>query len=210
MSIHILIVDDNRDLLNNLREFFELQGFAAEGCDTGVDALERIRRGTFDLIVLDVGLPGVDGLSICRTLREEGFSVPVLMLSVRKTIDDRVAGLEKGADDYLAKPSSLRELKARVEALLRRTRSLQTTLRVGDLELDVAQHRVLRAGRMLKLTPMAERILIELMRASPAVVERRRLEERVWGGAVPNSDSLRANLYLLRQVVDKPCDLPPH
>lgn len=208
MSIHILIVDDNRDLQNNLREFFELQGFAAEGCDTGVDALDRIRRGTFDLIVLDVGLPGVDGLSICRTLREEGFGVPVLMLSARKTIDDRVAGLENGADDYLAKPFSLRELKARVEALLRRTRSLQTTLRVGDLELDVAQHRVLRAGKTLKLTPMAERILIELMRASPAVVERRHLEERVWGGAVPNSDSLRVNLYLLRQVVDKPFATP--
>lgn len=208
MSIHLLIVDDNRDLLNNLREFFEMQGYAAEGCETGPDALDRIRRSTFDLIVLDVGLPGLDGLSLCRTLREEGLAVPVLMLSARKAIDDRVVGLENGADDYLVKPFSLRELKARVEALLRRARSLQTTLRVGDLELDLAQHRVLRAGRTLKLTPMAERLLAELMRASPSVVERRRLEERIWGGAVPNSDSLRANLYLLRQVVDKPFATP--
>lgn len=208
MSIRILIVDDNSDLQSNLRDFFELKGFAADGCENGLEALERIRSGAYDLVVLDIGLPGIDGLTVCRRLRADNETVPLLMLSARQAIDDRVAGLEVGADDYLVKPFSLKELNARVEALLRRTRALRTKLRVEDLELDLTQHTAVRAGVPLKLTPMAERILVELMRASPAVVERGHLEQRVWGGAVPNSDSLRANLYLLRQIVDKPFDHP--
>lgn len=204
MSIRILIVDDNRDLQGNLRDFFELQGFASEGCENGLEALERIRKGSFDLVVLDIGLPGIDGLTVCRRLRAENETLPVLMLSARQVIDDRVAGLEVGADDYLIKPFSLKELNARVNALLRRSRALRTKLRVGDLELDLAHHTVVRAGIPLKLTAIAARILAELMRASPAVVERRHLEQSIWGDAVPNSDSLRANLYLLRQAVDKP------
>lgn len=208
MSKKILVVDDNLDLQSNLLDFFEIQGYQVDGASDGLKALQLLRTDSYDLVVLDVGLPGMDGLTLSRTLRAERMSVPILMLSARKAVDDRVMGLEAGADDYLVKPFSLKELSARVEALLRRAQHMQTTLQVGDLSLDLAHQRAVRAGEVLKLTPIAMKLLAALMRRSPDVVKRSELEASVWGEAVPNSDSLRANLYLLRQVVDKPFDRP--
>lgn len=123
MSIRILVVDDNPDILANVRDFLSMKdGWAPETASTGLEALERIDRSTFDLVILDVGLPDTDGMTLTRRLRASGFTAPILMLTARDTIDDRVEGLTSGADDYLIKPFSLRELAARVEALLRRIR----------------------------------------------------------------------------------------
>lgn len=122
MSIRILVVDDNPDILANVRDFLSMKdGWAPETASTGLEALERIDRSTFDLVILDVGLPDTDGMTLTRRLRASGFTAPILMLTARDTIDDRVEGLTSGADDYLIKPFSLRELAARVEALLRRS-----------------------------------------------------------------------------------------
>lgn len=122
MSIRILVVDDNPDILANVRDFLSMKdGWAPETASTGREALERIDRSTFDLVILDVGLPDTDGMTLTRRLRASGFTAPILMLTARDTIDDRVEGLTSGADDYLIKPFSLRELAARVEALLRRS-----------------------------------------------------------------------------------------
>lgn len=181
MSIRILVVDDNPDILANVRDFLSMKdGWAPETASTGREALERIDRSTFDLVILDVGLPDTDGMTLTRRLRASGFTAPILMLTARDTIDDRVEGLTSGADDYLIKPFSLRELAARVE----------------------------REGRDIKLNPTCLQLLRELMQQSPGIVSRRRLEAVLWQGEPPASDSLRSNLYLLRQAVDKPFDHP--
>lgn len=197
MSIRILVVDDNPDILANVRDFLSMKdGWAPETASTGLEALERIDRSTFDLVILDVGLPDTDGMTLTRRLRASGFTAPILMLT-------------SGADDYLIKPFSLRELAARVEALLRRSGANPAgRLTAGPLSLDLKTLRVEREGRDIKLNPTCLQLLRELMQQSPGIVSRRRLEAVLWQGEPPASDSLRSNLYLLRQAVDKPFDHP--
>lgn len=206
MSIKILLVDDNVDILVNVRDYFEIRGWTVETAATGADALARIERDDgFDLIVLDLGLPDVDGVALCRSLRGRGMRIPILMLTARDAVEDRVAGLTSGADDYVVKPFSLRELTARIEALLRRAFGGATDrLQVGDLVYDINAERITRDGKPVKLNPTCRRLLKMLMLRSPAVVERATIEERLWAGNPPATDSLRSNLYLLRQAVDKP------
>ena len=211
MADRILVVDDNDDIRENVCEYLSLRGHDAVGAPNAADAQDQIRRGGVALVVLDVGLPGEDGMSFCRRLRLGGSVLPILMLTARDAVDDRVAGLESGADDYLVKPFSLLELNARIEALLRRTKrsgdagaQQAEKLQVGPLVLDSAALTVEREGKPLKLNPTCFRILTVLMRASPRVVSRDELESKVWPEGAPLSDSLRSNLYLLRQSLDKP------
>lgn len=207
MSLPILIVDDNVDILYNVRDYLVIKGFSVETALNGADALERLKNGSYSLCVLDIGLPLIDGLSICQLLRREGNSIPVLMLTARDSIDDRVRGLEVGADDYLIKPFALKELAARIEALLRRSYgSEKDVLQVADLTFNLKTLKITRANTSIKLNPTCLSILKELMAKSPAVVSRSRLETVVWNGSPPDSDSLRANLYLLRRAIDKPFD----
>lgn len=208
MSLPILIVDDNVDILYNVRDYLVIKGFSVETALNGADALERLKNGSYSLCVLDIGLPLIDGLSICQLLRREGNSIPILMLTARdSSIDDRVRGLEVGADDYLIKPFALKELAARIEALLRRSYgSEKDVLQVADLTFNLKTLKVTRANTSIKLNPTCLSILKELMAKSPAVVSRSRLETVVWNGSPPDSDSLRANLYLLRRAIDKPFD----
>lgn len=186
MSIRILVVDDNPDILANVRDFLSMKdGWAPETASTGREALERIDRSTFDLVILDVGLPDTDGMTLTRRLRASGFTAPILMLTARDTIDDRV------------------------EALLRRSGANPAgRLTAGPLSLDLKTLRVEREGRDIRLNPTCLQLLRELMQQSPGIVSRRRLEAVLWQGEPPASDSLRSNLYLLRQAVDKPFDRP--
>jgi DNA-binding response OmpR family regulator len=157
--------------------------------------------------VLDLMLPRLDGLELCRKLRQEAKkSTPVLMLTARDTLDDKIRGLEAGGDDYLVKPFALQELEARVRALIRRDRRQVSAevLRVGDLVLDTATLRATRNGQELQLSPIGLRLLTILMRESPRVVSRRDIEREIWGDALPDSDTLRSHLYNLRKVIDKP------
>ncbi|EJX03682.1 winged helix family two component transcriptional regulator [gut metagenome] len=206
MSIKILVVDDNTDILSNLRDYLEMCGYAVETAGTATAAYERLgRTQDIDLLVLDIGLPDFDGFKLCRLIREENRRLPVLMLTARDSVDDRVKGLRTGADDYLVKPFALKELAARIEALLRRRFGGKSReLAIGDLLFDLETQRVTRAGRELKLNPTGLRLLRVLMTRSPAIVTREELEEALWSGHTPSSDSLRSNLYLLRQAVDKP------
>lgn len=207
MSLPILLVDDNVDILYNIRDYLVIKGFTVETALNGVDALDRLKTTSYGLCVLDIGLPLIDGLSICQLLRRDGNNIPILMLTARDSVDDRVRGLEVGADDYLVKPFALKELAARIEALLRRSYGNQRdVLQVGDLVFNIQTLQVSRAGTPIKLNPTCLAILKELMAKSPAVVSRSRLETVVWNGSPPDSDSLRANLYLLRKAVDKPFD----
>lgn len=207
VSLPLLLVDDNVDILYNIRDYLIIKGYSVETAINGADALERLKSGSYCLCVLDIGLPLVDGLTICQHLRREGNTIPILMLTARDSIDDRVRGLEVGADDYLIKPFALKELAARIEALLRRSYGApKDVLQVGDLVFNVKTLQVSRADTPIHLNPTCLSILKELMAKSPAVVSRSRLETVVWNGSPPDSDSLRANLYLLRRAVDKPFD----
>lgn len=207
MTMTVLVVDDNADILSNVRDYLEMSGLSVETALGGREALSRMSRKSYAVCILDIGLPDIDGLSVCKTLRQKGDKTPILMLTARDSIDDRVTGLRVGADDYLIKPFSFRELSARVQALIRRAYGdEQMKLKVGDLEFDLSTTQVFRGGQLIKLNPTCLTILKELMTKSPAIVSRNRLEALVWSDSVPDSDSLRANIYLLRQAIDKSFD----
>lgn len=209
MEKRILVVDDNDAIRENVSSFLESRGWATGEASTGPMALAQIRTGSFALVVLDIGLPGMDGLEVCRRARQEGMSVPVLMLTARDELDDRIAGLSCGADDYLVKPFSLKELEARIIAILRRTEGkVVDDIRVGELVLHLSGACAEREGKPLHLSPVCFEILRILMTRSPAVVSRNDLEEALWGDDRPDSDSLRTNIWLLRNAVDKPFGRP--
>jgi DNA-binding response OmpR family regulator len=207
----ILLVEDNRGIAEMVGEFLERRGFSVDYASDGVTGLHLAVTNSYDVVVLDLMLPGMDGLDLCRKLRHDAKkSTPVLMLTARDTLDDKLVGLDAGADDYLVKPFEIRELEARVRALIRRDRRQVSTevLRVADLVLDTATLRATRSGRDLVLSPIGIRLLTILMRESPRVVSRRDIEREVWGDLLPDSDTLRSHLYNLRKVIDKPFDKP--
>jgi DNA-binding response OmpR family regulator len=210
-SASVLLVEDHRDIAEMIVEFLEARDMTVDYAADGLGGLHLALTNPYDVVVLDVMLPGIDGISLCRRLREEARrDVPILMLTARDTLDDKVSGLDAGADDYLVKPFELRELEARIRTLLRRHRNAvaRETYTVGDLHLDTATLRVTRAGTPLTLTPIGLRLLTTLMRASPRVVSRQQLEREVWGDLLPDSDTLRSHLYTLRKAVDKPFARP--
>ncbi len=208
--MRILIVEDNPDILANVLDYLQLKGYTVDCAQDGLGGLHLAVTQTYDLIVLDVMLPGIDGFQICRRLREDArLDVPVIMLTARDTLDDRIRGFGTGADDYLVKPFALSELHARIQAVLRRSRGGRShELRVGDLSFDVETLQVRRSGRTLKPHPFGLKLLEILMRKSPAVVRREELERELWGDDCPDSDSLRSHIHQLRQIVDKPFDSP--
>lgn len=208
--MRILLVEDNRDILANLADYLTLKGYTVDCAQDGLSGLQLASSKHFDLLVLDVMLPGIDGFTLCQRLREEArSSTPVIMLTARDTLDDRLQGFRSGADDYLLKPFALSELAARIEAVLRRSLGMnRRNLQVGDLAYDLDTLEVSRAGRLLKLNPLGLKILEILMQRSPNVVRRDALEEAIWGEDCPDSDSLRSHIHQLRQVIDKPFAQP--
>ena len=206
----ILVIEDNPDILANVLDYLQLKGFIADCARDGLSGLHLAVSGHYDLIVLDLMLPGIDGYQLCQRLREDArLATPIIMLTARDTLDDRLQGLKTGADDYLIKPFALPELVARIEAILRRTRGgLVHQLQVDDLVYDLDTLRVSRNGKPLKLNPIALKLLAVLMQKSPAVVRRETLEQAIWGEDPPDSDSLRSHIYQLRQALDKPFDRP--
>jgi DNA-binding response OmpR family regulator len=206
----VLLIEDNRDLAGNLLDHLEACGHRVDWAADGLSGLHLASSKTFDAIVLDLGLPGLDGIGLCRRLREEGIATPILVLTARGELDDKLLGLEVGADDYLVKPLSLRELEARLRAHARRAAGglERQRLQVGDLILDERTHQVSRQGKKIVLAPFDYQLLRLLMRASPAVVTRERLEAALWGDDPPDSDALRAHIHRLRQAIDRPFDVP--
>ena len=179
----ILVVDDERAVRDSLRRALELEGYEIELAADGNDALSRLESNEEpDAVILDVLMPGVDGLEVCRRLRSSGKKLPVLMLTARTEVEDRVAGLDAGADDYVVKPFALEELLARLRALLRRTtEGPDEVLRFGDLELDPSTREVRRDGRPIELTRTEFSLLELFMRNPRQVLTRSIIFERVWG-----------------------------
>jgi two-component system, OmpR family, response regulator MprA len=179
----ILVVDDEPAVRESLRRALELEGYSVELAADGIEALERLgANGEPDALILDILMPRMDGLEACRRLRREGYRLPVLMLTAREEVENRVAGLDAGADDYVTKPFALEELLARIRALLRRTSGGSgEVLRFADLELDPKTREVRRGGEPIELT-RTEFSLLELFLLNPRqVLTRSLIFERVWG-----------------------------
>lgn len=202
--MRILIIEDDRDLAASLADFLLALGHQSSHAADGISGLKLARDGRPDAIILDRMLPKLDGTELCRRLRQEGLRIPVLMLTAMDSVAEKVAGFEAGADDYLAKPFALAELKARLEALHRRAGRPDRVLRMGDLTYDLASLEAQRAGKTLPLNPTTRKLLELLMRESPAVVSREALERALWGQDVPEDDVLRIHIHALRSALDKP------
>ncbi len=206
-SLRILIIEDERDIAANIWDFLERRGYVVDHVADGVHGLMRAMEGCFDVIILDLGLPGLDGLDLCRRLRDAGQGVPVLMLTARDTLADCLRGFEHGADDYLVKPFAMRELEVRIRALHRRRLPLQdASLHVGDLSYSPRSMLAERGGQSIALTVAQGRILAVLMRESPNVIRREELAFLLWGEEGGSFAALHTHICALRALVDRPFD----
>ncbi|GAB3023291.1 response regulator transcription factor [Bowmanella dokdonensis] len=209
-SIRALIVEDNRDICENIAAYLEKHSYILDFAYDGISAMHIALTNPFDVIVLDLMLPGMDGLSFCQKLRTDAFvATPVLMLTARDTLDDKLKGFEAGADDYLVKPFALQELHARLQALYKRSHGkTDNLLTVGELTLNRSTLQVHRAGRRVDLNPACMKLLQRLMEEAPSVVARDTLETLLWADERPDGDALRSHMYKLRQAIDRPFDSP--
>lgn len=206
--MRILIAEDQPNVASYVKQGLEEQGYAVQIARTGLEAVELAQTVDFALIVLDIMLPGMDGLTVCRYLRSRGNQVTILMLTAGDTIDDRVAGLDAGADDYLVKPFNLQELLARLRALTRRRVSKTAMLTVADLSLDTHTHVVMRNDKLIKLTAKEYAVLECLMREPNRILSRTAIAESVWNYEVYNQSNL-VDVYIgnLRRKIDDPYPL---
>lgn len=203
--MNILIVEDDEKMVHLLSTGLKDRGVVSDSVNNGQDAIERVRSHDYDVIVLDIMLPGsMDGFEVCKEIRKEKIDTPIIMVTARESIEDRVRGLDAGADDYLPKPFSLAELLARLRALVRRGRALdQPVLQVADLILDPAKHVVERGGRTIKLSKKEFRLLEYLLRNKNRVITRTMLIEHIWGYKIDYTSKV-VDVYInyLRQKVD--------
>ncbi len=208
----LLIIEDHPDIVANLYEFFIPRGYALDNARTAAEGLERAGTERFDAIMVDVMLPGsIDGFALCARIRKElRQATPVLILTARDSVEDKLLGFESGADDYLVKPFSMMELDARLRSLVRRASGAHAVqqLATGELVFDLSTFELSRAGIRLELTPTGYKLLACLMHAAPSIVTREQLESTVWGEDPPHSDALRTHLHSMRQVIDKPFKWP--
>jgi DNA-binding response OmpR family regulator len=205
--MHILVVEDQQRLANLLKRVLSEERHAVDVAYDGTDGYDLAASGTYDLVVLDVMLPGMDGIQLCRQMREDGVQTPVLMLTARGAVEDRVTGLNVGADDYLVKPFAMEEFLARVNALLRRrNREIETTteLSVGDLTLDLVRHEVRRGGKIIDLTAKEFSLLEYLIRNAGQALTRTQITDHVWRYDLDAlSNVVDTYIHYLRDKVDK-------
>lgn len=207
----ILLVEDHQDLAETVGDFLESMGAVVDFAADGMTGLHLARNNRFDVIVLDIMLPGMDGYALCKQIREsDKNNTPVIMMTARDELGDKLVGFESGADDYVVKPFDLPELVARIRSLVRRHHGLVANeqLKIADLQLDTGTREVHRAGQSLSLSPAGFQILTILLKRYPNVVTREELETELWGEDPPASDTLRSQIYKLRKAVDKPFGVP--
>lgn len=204
MKITVLLVEDNIQLAKTIVDYLAIVGIECDYVGNGVAGVELASNNTYHTILLDINLPKMNGLEVCEALREKGIETPILMLTARDTLADKLAGFDAGTDDYLVKPFQMEELLARVKALANRRSSQVKKLTLVDLVMDLTQKVATRQGQPLDITPTGWVILETLMRKSPNVVSRAELEYAIWQDDVPDTDLLKVHMYRLRQHVDKP------
>lgn len=204
----VLVIEDQHDIAANIWDFLERRGYEVDHCPDGATGLARAMRGGFDVVVLDLGLPKLDGLDLCRRLRDAGDDVPILMLTARDTLDDKLRGFAEGADDYLVKPFAMRELEARIRALRRRREPAGDAPAHAGLSYDPRTMTAEREGRRIPLTRLQGAILTALLREAPRIVPHSRLLETAWGADGGDIAALQTQIYELRSLVDKPFRSP--
>ncbi|MBK8455383.1 MAG: response regulator transcription factor [Thiofilum sp.] len=203
----VLLIEDHRLLAENIIDYLASEQIEVDYAANGLQGLELAVTHAHDAILLDINLPIIDGFTLCQRLRSEyNVDTPILMLTARDELQDKLTGFERGADDYLIKPFEYRELVARIQALVKRHRGevTQKRLVLGGLELDTGTQQVWRNGQEIIVSPTGFKILRLLMREHPQVVTRELLQREVWGSDIPDTDALRSHLYNLRKVLDHP------
>ncbi|AHI29704.1 response regulator transcription factor [Marinobacter similis] len=206
--LKLLLAEDDLDLAQTLVQYLELEGFICDHVSNGIAGLNLIKQNSYDVLLLDINMPRLDGFGLCQLIREQGSDIPVLMLTARGQLDDKLLGFNAGADDYLIKPFEMEELLARVRALSHRRSGQVRKLTCGELQMNLSEKSLLRNGQALKLSPTGWRLLECLMRASPSPVTREALMDAVWGDDHPDSNSLKVHMYNLRKAVDGPFSEP--
>ena len=209
-TLRVLLIEDQSDLAANVIDYFESLGHAIDYASDGASGVSLALSESFDVVILDLTLPKLDGLEVCRHIREKAaHRIPVLMLTARDSLLDKLRGFETGADDYLTKPFALDELHARCQALARRRELHRSSVIViGSLHVDVRKREALRGGAALQLTRKGFDILKTLAEVYPEAMTRSELVARIWGDDWPDSDALRSHIYALRQELDKPFQRP--
>ncbi|MBI3910160.1 MAG: response regulator transcription factor [Armatimonadetes bacterium] len=201
--MRILLIEDDEVIAERVKVGLERERFAVDVAADGETGLRLARQRPYGLVILDLMLPRRDGWSVCEALRARQNTVPILMLTARDAVEDRVRGLEAGADDYLPKPFDFRELLARVRALLRRDRVHKSrVIRIADLEIDISSRRVRRAGREIQLTPREFALLEALATNEGRTLAREEIQERVWGDDESYSNTVSFHIALLRKKID--------
>ncbi len=202
----VLLVEDDSNLLNDIKAQLEHHGFEVAPVFDGLLAERIILKNRFDCIVLDVNLPGKNGFDLCRTIRKEGISTPVILLTAFSDIDDKLEGFDSGADDYLTKPFLFQELYARIKALIKRGEIYreQKNIHISDLEIDLNKKVVLRAGMPVKLTPREFDILVMMAEARGNPVPKKEMIRQLWGTSVEiNTNTIEVFINFLRTKIDK-------
>ena len=202
----ILVVEDNEDMLANICEFFEPRGHKVFGASDGNQGLELAVNNTYDAIILDLMLPGISGIDICRKIRKtKNFDIPILMMTARDGLEETVEGFQAGTDDYIVKPVAMPELEARLIAVMRRSShsSSEQVLQISNLTFDAKTLEVKRGGNLIRLNPTTRSILLLLMRESPRVVSKEELVELIWDGDMSKVESLKSHIYSLRNAIDR-------
>lgn len=208
--MRILIVEDHPDIAANIGDYLTSRDHSVDFADDGISGLRLATSCEFDALVLDLNLPGMSGLELARRLREDvRCNTPILMVTARDTLDDRLAGFKAGGDDYLVKPFSLLELEARLESLYRRSiGGGHGVLTLDTLSFDPSSLEIRRGDRRIEVKPMARKLLEVLLRANGRVLGRSELEEALWGDSPPDGDALRVHIHAIRHAIDGPGDIP--
>lgn len=207
VMLNLLLVEDDLDLATAIVDYLELEDITCDHASHGVAGLNFIKNNHYNAIILDLNLPQMDGLSVCKAARDHGIDIPILMLTARDSLDDKLGGFAAGADDYLVKPFALEELLVRLKVLSQRRSGQVQKLTVADLRLDLADKAAYRQGQLLKLSPIGWKIAEVLVRASPSSVSREALMQAVWGDEQPDSNSLKVHMFNLRKQINQP-ELP--
>ena len=205
----VLLVEDETDLSELIGDYLETDDIECDFAYNGKMAGELIERQSYDVIILDVMLPKMDGLTVCQAARDSGVNTPILMLTARDSLDDKLKGFASGANDYLVKPFDLPELVARIQVLGRQSfANLNSLFKVADLTINPDSHEVKRGSRQIQPGPIGWKLLLKLAKSSPKVVSRVDLEHAVWGDEMPNKHVLKTQLHRLRTLIDE-TDEPP-
>jgi len=203
MSINVLLVEDDIDLASTMVDYFEIESISCDHAANGIHGLSLIENNHYDVILLDINLPRLDGLSVCHKVRSMSNDTPILMLTAKDSLSDKIAGFDAGTDDYLVKPFEMEELVVRIGALSKRRSGQMSTLTVGQLTLNLPQRIACHNDENLKLTPITFKLLKKLMQSYETPVARTKLMHAIWGDEQPDSNSLKVHIHHLRKQFEQ-------